>query len=99
MNPPCFEIQGISINLTDSTQTNLTDESLPLSFDLSAWPAFNRTLAIYSFTNGTGSPTIGLIESITPGAPVSSVPVPAAIWLFGTALLGFLGFSQRRKHD
>jgi hypothetical protein len=27
----------------------------------------------------------------------SAVPVPAAIWLFGTALLGFVGMSRRRK--
>jgi len=27
----------------------------------------------------------------------SPIPVPAAFWLFGTALLGFVGFSRRRK--
>ena len=27
----------------------------------------------------------------------SAVPVPAAIWLFGTALIGLIGFSKRRK--
>ncbi|MGB5329418.1 MAG: PEP-CTERM sorting domain-containing protein, partial [Gammaproteobacteria bacterium] len=26
-----------------------------------------------------------------------AVPVPAAVWLFGTALLGFIGVSRRRK--
>ena len=26
---------------------------------------------------------------------VSPVPVPAAVWLFGTALIGFVGFSRR----
>lgn len=28
---------------------------------------------------------------------ISPVPVPAAIWLFGTALIGLVGFSKRRK--
>jgi hypothetical protein len=28
---------------------------------------------------------------------VSPVPVPAAIWLFGTGILGLIGFSKRRK--
>lgn len=28
---------------------------------------------------------------------VSAVPLPGALWLFGSALLGFLGFSNRRK--
>ena len=27
----------------------------------------------------------------------SVVPVPAAIWLFGTALIGFIGISRRTK--
>jgi hypothetical protein len=27
----------------------------------------------------------------------SAVPVPAAVWLFGTALIGFVGMSRRRK--
>ena len=28
---------------------------------------------------------------------VSSVPIPAPVWLFGTALIGLVGFSKRRK--
>ena len=28
---------------------------------------------------------------------VSAVPVPAAVWLFGTALIGLVGFGRRRK--
>jgi hypothetical protein len=28
---------------------------------------------------------------------VSPIPVPAAIWLFGTALIGMVGFNERRK--
>ena len=28
---------------------------------------------------------------------ISPVPVPAAFWLFGTALIGFIGFSRRTK--
>jgi hypothetical protein len=29
------------------------------------------------------------------GMSVSAVPVPAAIWLFGSALLGFIGYGRR----
>jgi len=29
--------------------------------------------------------------------PVSSVPVPAAIWLFGSGLMGLIGFSRRKQ--
>jgi hypothetical protein len=37
-----------------------------------------------------------VILGITVSA-VSAVPVPAAVWLFGTALIGFVGMSRRRK--
>ena len=29
--------------------------------------------------------------------PVPAVPVPAAVWLFGTGIIGLIGFSRRRK--
>lgn len=57
---------------------------VPLAF-LSVSPTFARTAVnIVDFTFGTA------------GTP-NPVPVPAAIWLFGTALLGLVGFSKRRK--
>lgn len=28
---------------------------------------------------------------------LSAIPIPAAFWLFGTALVGFVGYSRRRK--
>ena len=34
---------------------------------------------------------------IDPGSGLNPVPVPAAVWLFGTALIGFVGMSRRRK--
>lgn len=38
-------------------------------------------------SNGLGGVTTG----------VSAVPLPGAVWLFGSALLGFLGWSSRRR--
>ena len=35
-------------------------------------------------------------DNIVLNAP-SAVPVPAAVWLFGTALIGLVGFSKRRE--
>lgn len=44
---------------------------------------------------------IGTKITLTSGAdldtPVPPIPVPAAVWLFATALLGLVGFSKRRK--
>jgi hypothetical protein len=42
-----------------------------------------------------GADTIG-IDNVTLSA-INPVPVPAAAWLFGTALIGLVGFSKRRK--
>ena len=32
-----------------------------------------------------------------PSGGIPPVPVPAAVWLFGTALIGLFGFGKRRK--
>ena len=39
---------------------------------------------------------LGLRGDFTP-PPMNPVPVPAAVWLFGTALIGLIGFGKRRK--
>ncbi len=41
------------------------------------------------------SASVELLGRIT--STPSAVPVPAAVWLFGTALIGLLGFGKRRK--
>ena len=46
------------------------------------------------FSGNTGRNTP---EYLTAELTVSPVPVPAAIWLFGTALIGFVGMSRRTK--
>ena len=56
--------------------------------------------------NGDGVLGIGMIDGAFPGfranfdfvAPeVSQVPVPAAVWLFGSGLLGLVGVARRKK--
>lgn len=48
-----------------------------------------------------GGPHDGPWSALTDGSNlafrVNVVPVPAAVWLFGTALIGFVGLSRRRK--
>ncbi|MDX2506099.1 MAG: VPLPA-CTERM sorting domain-containing protein [Gammaproteobacteria bacterium] len=59
---------------------------------------------------GTASAQILLLHILTAGTPdggsifwddasleVSAIPVPAAVWLFGSGLLGLVGVARRRK--
>jgi hypothetical protein len=46
---------------------------------------------------GSFSLSSGNILTYTAGGAPSPVPVPAAVWLFGSALAGFLGISRRNK--
>lgn len=47
-----------------------------------------------SFSLNTGSYQMNI--SMTEGASVSSVPVPAAVWLLGSGLLGLVGVARRK---
>jgi hypothetical protein len=56
------------------------------------------------FWNGTDDlvladfwPGQGSISNFAIYGTASPIPVPATIWLFGTALIGFVGMSRRRK--
>ena len=66
-----------------------SDDQLELS-------AFLKSSDLYKITVGykTG-------DSKHPGVSldVSSVPIPAAIWLFGSALLGLVGISRRKSRS
>lgn len=49
-----------------------------------------------TYSNGRWlvDPTLGKVSYV---GTVSAVPVPAAVWLFGSGLLGLVGVSRRRK--
>ena len=53
-----------------------------------AWGSFDSTPYTEKFN-------INVIGTAAPGAP--AVPVPAAVWLFGTGLLGLVGVGRRKK--
>ena len=55
------------------------------------------TLLDITIANFAGTLTPSNIASTYINPKVSAVPVPAAVWLFGSGLLGLAGFSRRRK--
>ncbi len=78
-------LNGIALNLTSTAVSNGIFQTLFTSTSGSA--AGSHTLV---FT-GTGNGSYG-------GAiAVAQTPIPAAIWLFGSALAGLTGMSRRKK--
>jgi len=59
-----------------------------LAGDIIGWGVFS--------TDSCCGSNILTISDFTAPAP-SAIPVPAAVWLFGTALIGLVGFGKRRK--
>jgi hypothetical protein len=51
----------------------------------------------FSFFDSVGTGGSAIDNLILDTGSVSAVPVPAAVWLFGTALIGLVGFGKRRK--
>jgi len=55
--------------------------------------------------DGDGTPGAAMVDgpfpgfsaNFTPGPAYSTVPVPAAVWLFGSGLVGLAGIARRRK--
>ena len=62
------------------------------AFDVRQFNDVSTSLGTLNFTDRTLE---GSFQAIVGDVP--EVPVPAAAWLFGTALLGFVGMSRRRK--
>lgn len=54
-----------------------------------------QILLLHILTDGT--PNTGAIFWDNASLEVSQVPVPAAVWLFGSGLLGLVGVARRRK--
>lgn len=51
------------------------------------------------FLSGDETQTHGFgnYRSISTGSVVGAVPIPAAVWLFGSGLIGLVGFAKRKK--
>ena len=67
------------------------DELSFLELDITDYTGMNGSLDFVLNTTGTESANIFIPESI------SSVPVPAAVWLFSSGLLGLVGLARRKK--
>ena len=107
-------VDGVTFSIFDSSDAllNLTTQlgyyTLPDGVNSSSFPEGFVDLsflgiasyAIFDFSNNSApryiidnlTGTFGSTEDISP------IPVPAAAWLFGSALLGFFGFSRKKAN-
>jgi len=97
-NAPCFDSTfDVTLKLgavvVDMFSFNAPDNVLAF---IGVWSdsAFDR-LEIRDVTATIDNEYFG--EFYTGTRSLSAIPVPAGIWLFGTALIGFVGYSRRRK--
>lgn len=89
---PLFTEFAFSITLVDSTNTAFNDMTLPLvPPDIAKFDPMPNQFEIYE---QVPSGTIGIAGIIT---SIYSVPVPAAVWLFGSGLLGLVCVAKRKK--
>ena len=75
---------SMSFSFSDSTMTALTSTALPAALDFSSFS--QRGGQIYDAASG------GIANY-----SISEVPIPAAVWLFGSGLLGLIGIARRKK--
>jgi hypothetical protein len=76
-----YDINGVLLG--SDSQTNVSGNTFVLAFE-----------GIHS-VKFTGSGTIAL-DDLTFN-PVTAIPVPAAVWLFASGLLGLIGVARRKK--
>lgn len=97
-----IDSSNVIYNFFESTSLNLVGSKNPQGSILAAWAnviggygQLNGQLIAQSFNGNTEFHT-NLFDGVIPSTPVSAVPLPASIWLFGS-VIGFLGFKRRQK--
>jgi hypothetical protein len=89
--------------------TNTSGGSITLSNNANFVLGIDWGLGYYGDTNSTlisspdtylivfdGMNALGTVSGNTLAVDLAPIPVPAAVWLFGSGLLGLLGFSRRK---
>lgn len=87
-----MDFHPLTGELYTAVQQGVAGNSDPILSTLAILDPSLGTFNIIGSVDGTGTKLNG-IAFVNP----NPVPVPAAFWLFGTALAGFIGISRRRK--
>jgi hypothetical protein len=92
-------LEQAALSLAGSDQISLTLSRLSNTGPISASFAYGLNGTFGTSTNFTATKTIFNGEDFTRAQfqAVTPVPLPAAVWLFGSGLLGLIGVSRRKK--
>jgi hypothetical protein len=86
-------MDAFSLAFNSSVFNDLVASSL---FTFGATLGVGEPGTIWSSSGGLAAASITVTYNEFAARP-SAVPVPAAVWLFGTALIGLFGFGKRKS--
>lgn len=92
-----YESATVNLVLRDTSSSIFSNDELPASFDLMDFDLPFLSVILQPQTNNLNTRIDATINSLTVSSIPNAVPVPAAVWLFGTAMAGLIGFSRRRQ--
>jgi hypothetical protein len=87
-------IVAYSVGSIAAFGNNPTQNLNTISFDAVAGQIY--TIALGGYRNGDWTTTVDGYK-LTVSQEVSQVPVPGAVWLFGSAMAGLVGFGRRKS--
>jgi len=92
-----LEPSDLADSLTTLSLESLLYDNMTFTLDIDEF-TLSPDLKSISFSSdiGTGADNIRIITTIS-SVPISSVPIPAAVWFMGSGLLGLMGFSYKNK--
>ena len=88
-----FELNG-GLLLVDHSQQYFSGDEVYVPLITPDLSLFDYTKLRFGGSDGTNGSQFGLTANIT---KLTSIPVPASVWLFGSGLIGLIGVARRKK--
>ena len=88
VSTPAVPGEVFSLNLSGAAPTTLLSDALPLSPPNLA----DFSGKVFSYVQNSPSDTIGFNSTIT---SLNAVPIPGAVWLLGSGLIGLVGLRKK----
>lgn len=89
------DVMRLVISLDEWGNSIIPMDGSLLAADVASWGALGESYI--SFNNTVGGTSTNIWSNLTNATiSVSAVPVPAAVWLFGSGLLGLVGLARRK---